>query len=134
MGIAITVKLLDTSTEAGRSAKNVLELVFNERQILVSELIKRRVREEVVSYNEGSRERHNLVDLSDQELAVNGPRAKEQVSIDVEKAIERALLQFEQFAYVVIADGTQVSGLDDSIELSDQMEVEFFRLIMLVGG
>lgn len=44
------------------------------------------------------------------------------------------MLEFERNGFLVLVDGRQVSELDERIELRADSEVEFVKLVPLVGG
>jgi len=58
----------------------------------------------------------------------------EAMKVDPEKAAYEALAAFQENAFFVIVDGEQKTELEEELLLSDQSEVQFIRLMPLVGG
>ena len=65
---------------------------------------------------------------------VNLPNDYGRVKIDAEEAVERALRAFAKNSFVLIADGRQLSDLDETIAILPETNVTFVRLIQLKGG
>lgn len=134
MGFPITIRLKDSATGGGLVPRYALDLLFEQETITVAELIERRVRTEIASLRDHVEPRSFLVELEANELLLNGIPKSKNKPVDPGKAVARALEQFRRSAYFVIVDGKPVEGLDDVVQLKHQMEVEFFRLVPLVGG
>lgn len=54
--------------------------------------------------------------------------------VDVQAAIDNALLAFEDGFYFVFLDGEKLERLETSITLYDHSHILFLRLVPLVGG
>lgn len=54
--------------------------------------------------------------------------------ITAEEAVRRALDAFMKMGFVVIADGRQMSGLDEVVRLTPATSVRFIKLLPLKGG
>ena len=139
MGIPITIKILDTFRESGLLADAPKILIFDREVVTLAELIEKRVLSEVEARERASEEGRSssspLVELDDRELRLNGPGKKEPApQVDRAKAVARALDDFRRSSYFVIVNGQQVTELQQALQLNDQTEVEFFRLVPLVGG
>ena len=65
---------------------------------------------------------------------VNLPNDFGRVKIDAEEAVQRALRAFAKNSFVLVADGRQVSDLDETIAILPETNVTFIRLIQLKGG
>jgi hypothetical protein len=88
-------------------------------------------------------ERHNqnlpdvfrgLVQPEESEQILNGFRMKVQRPLDWKVQFERACSSFDRNGFLVLVDGRQVSELDESITLRADSEVQFVKLVPLVGG
>jgi len=99
------------------------------------ELIRNRVREEVELHNESLPEVFcGLVQPEESERILNGFRMRERRHLDWEVQFKRACSSFEKNGFLLLVDGLQVTGLDDRIELRPESEVQFIKLVPLVGG
>jgi len=56
------------------------------------------------------------------------------LQLDAEKAVYEALAGFQTNAFFVLIDGEQKADLAEEIELTDQTQVHFIRLMPLIGG
>ena len=99
------------------------------------ELIRSRVQQEV--------ERHNLtlpevfrglVQPEESEQILNGFRMRVNRPLDWQAQFERACSSFNRNGFLVLVDGRQVTELDERIELRAGSEVQFVKLVPLVGG
>jgi hypothetical protein len=78
--------------------------------------------------------RHAPTDGSSPNDIVNLPNDFARKPIDVEEAVGRALAGFAKNGFVLIADGRQLSDLDETIAILPETNVTFIRLIPLKGG
>ncbi len=53
---------------------------------------------------------------------------------DQRKAVEQALHAFEQGLYLLIMDGERIENLDERLNLCENTQLCFWRLIPLAGG
>jgi len=99
------------------------------------ELIRSRVQQEVERHNESLPEVFcGLVQPEESERILNGFRMKTRRPLDWQAQLERACSGFERNGFLLIVDGNQVSELDEPIELRADSEVQFVKLVPLVGG
>ena len=99
------------------------------------ELIRVRVRQEVETYNQSLPEVfQGLVQPEESERTLNGFRMKTKRPLDWEVQYKGACSSFERNGFLVLVDGRQVSDLDERIELRQDSEVRFLKLVPLVGG
>jgi hypothetical protein len=104
-------------------------------QMTVRELIGCRVRQEVERYNQDLPETYRgLVQPEESEQMLNGFRMKARRPLDWEAQFRSACSSFQKNGFLVLVDGLQVTGLDDPLELHPGSEVEFLKLVPLVGG
>jgi len=99
------------------------------------EIIQSRVREEVSRHNESLPEVFcGLVQPEESERILNGFRMKARRPLDWEVQFERACSSFTRNGFLLIVDGCQATELDERIELRADSEVQFVKLVPLVGG
>lgn len=126
------LRVLDTTPGAGGLAT---EWEFDFPVFTVRELLRERISREVERYN---RERpnvyHGLVQPAESERLLNGYRIRQFREIDAGEHYERAIRAFESGGFLVIAGGRQVESLDEPIDLQAAEDVEFIRLVPLIGG
>jgi hypothetical protein len=131
MTVSITIT---DQTASGKSTGSISLSGISDRTTL-RDLIRTRVREEVAAYNlkplkkfqglvmpEGGEQGRN-------EFIMDRPRR-----IDWEKQAEVAVKAFERNGFFVLVGGTQVTDLDQKLDLADGAEVGFVRLVPLIGG
>jgi hypothetical protein len=108
---------------------------FEKRAVTLDELLRERVRREVEAFN---RDRpvvfQGLVQPEESERLLNGYRLTRDRAMDWEKQYERAKKAFETNGFLVIAGGRQIESLTEEIDLEEAREVEFVKLVPLVGG
>ncbi len=114
---------------------STLELAFAAECITLKDLISARVTQEVEAYQNDTENEQSLVRLSNKEKVLNATlRIRKSNDIDIEKQIYIALSGFQQNAFFVIVNDTQVENLEDEIMIGKETTVSFIKLIPLVGG
>jgi len=99
------------------------------------ELIRTRVREEVERHNQTMPEVFcGLVQPEESERILNGFRMRDKRRLDWEVQFQRACASFDRNGFLLIVDGRQVMGLDEPLELQEESEVQFVKLVPLIGG
>ena len=99
------------------------------------ELIRSRVQQEVERHNQSLPEVFcGLVQPEESERILNGFRMKTRRPLDWQKQFERACAAFQRNGFLLLVDEKQVSELDEPIELRADSEVQFVKLVPLVGG
>jgi hypothetical protein len=99
------------------------------------ELIRCRIREEVERHNESPSDVfHGFVQPEESERILNGFRMNTRRPLDWQIQFERACSSFLRNGFLLIVDGRQVAELDEAIELQPESEVQFVKLVPLVGG
>jgi hypothetical protein len=131
MAIALTVQ--DVTTD-GRVTNTFVVDFLNER-ITVRELIRSRVYQEVKDYNARKPDVfRGLVQPTDAEQTLNGPRVPQKKTVDWKKQFDRAIEAFEHNGFIVLVDDKQADRLDEEIDLQAGTQVSFLKLVPLVGG
>lgn len=108
------------------------------------ELITHIVKFEVKTFQQRQESSPMLRVLTESEIAdgeksgriVMGGRQEEQeeIHVDENESIRIALQAFEDGLYFVFIGETQVEGLDDEINIKEDCEITFLRLVALSGG
>uniref|UniRef100_B8HT70 Uncharacterized protein n=1 Tax=Cyanothece sp. (strain PCC 7425 / ATCC 29141) TaxID=395961 RepID=B8HT70_CYAP4 len=128
-----TLTLYDETTLGEKRA--ALTLSFDTTRISVRDLIRDRVYNEVWDYNQNKTGIfRGLVQPTDSERQLNGFKLKQPRQINWEEQYQKALAAFENNSFVILVGDRQVDDLDTEIEISDQTQVSFLKLIPLVGG
>jgi hypothetical protein len=104
--------------------------------IVVRDLIRARVREEVAKYNAAPNSAFR--GLVTPEGASPDPDGSSRLAktrrIDWEAQAKTALEAFTKNGFFVLVAGRQVADLDEVVDLSAASDVSFVRLVPLVGG
>jgi hypothetical protein len=126
------VRIVDSQPGSRPEAHN---WEFELPKITLRELLRSRVAREVESYNTNRPEIfQGLVQPEESERILNGYRLQRERPLDAQQQYERALRAFQANAFVVLAGGRQIESLDEEIDLETAGEVEFLKLVPLVGG
>ena len=103
--------------------------------ITLRDVIRHRVREEVARYNlDPTPTFFGLVQPTDTEATLNGYRLRAPRTLDWERQADIAVKGFSGNAFFVLVGERQVEDLDETLHLSESDDVEFVRLVPLVGG
>lgn len=108
----------------------------------VRELISQIVREQVRQFEDRQQQRQFLRVLTEKEITVGLDRGKIESGksdvplqpVDIDAAIETALIAFQDGLYLIVIDEKQVQSLDDRFSLKPESHVTFIRLTLLAGG
>ena len=93
------------------------------------------MREEVERHNQTMPEVFcGLVQPEESERILNGFRMRDKRRLDWEVQFQRACASFDRNGFLLIVDGRQVMGLDEPLELQEESEVQFVKLVPLIGG
>ena len=104
-------------------------------QMTVREVIRARIWQEVQDYNRQCGEVfHGLVQPTDAERTLNGFRMKQAKPINWEDQFARACEAFERNGFFILAGERQADSLNEIIEVRVDTEVQFVKLLPLVGG
>lgn len=131
--MATALRILDTTPTGRRLAE--LRLVVDAPRISVADLIRRRIRAEVERYNATPTDRfHGLVQPLDAEPGLDGTRRPRARTIDADAQCELALRAFARNGFFLLVGDRQVTDLYEMLELTDDLEISFIKLVPLVGG
>jgi len=129
------MKILVKDETLGGKTKNTFSIETAERFLTVKELIRLRIFEEVGRFNEKLPEYFaSLVQPTNAEVTLNGYRMIEKRNVDPEKQYYLALDAFLKNVFFLIINDKQVDSLEQRIELTENMELNFVKLTPLVGG
>ncbi|MBL8182820.1 MAG: hypothetical protein JNL64_14565 [Blastocatellia bacterium] len=113
----------------------VFTLNFPQTLVSPREIIRERVFSEVAEHNEKSSDVfRGLVQPVGAERILNGFKMKERKKIDPQEQYRNAVEAFERNGFVMLVDDIQIETLDEQIEIEENMEVTFLKLVPLVGG
>ncbi len=129
----MTIQIWDEMVPRLRSTSQFVTVP--QAETTARELIRSRVCEEVSRHNQSLPEVFcGLVQPEESERILNGFRMKVKRPLDWEVQFERACSSFERNGFLLIVDGRQATDLDERIELRVDSEVQFVKLVPLVGG
>lgn len=129
----MTIHISDEAIPGGRS--EVRSVTVPQGGTTARELILCRIRQEVERHNESPAEIFlGLVQPEESERILNGFRLQSRRCLDWEVQFERACSSFRRNGFLLIVNGRQVAELDEPIELQPESEVQFIKLVPLIGG
>jgi hypothetical protein len=127
------VTITDATASGRETARMLLDDVPN--PILLRDLIRHRVREEVARFNASPSAHFNgLVQPTDSEHTLNGYALRRPRPLDPETQAQTALDAFTRNGFFVFVGDRQVDDLDEELTLAGTDVVSFVRLVPLVGG
>jgi hypothetical protein len=104
-------------------------------RMTVREIIRARIWQEVSDHNQREPARlRGPVRPTAAEFLLNGARARTGPRIDWEEAFRRACTAFKTNGFFVIVGDRQAEGLDEAFDIGVETEIQFVRLVPLVGG
>lgn len=112
------------------------QMTFENEELTVEELIKKRVEQEVENYNlQDNPSFKGLVTPNKLEQVINSvTKQKSAKKIDAEKQVYKALDAFTKNGFLLLFNGEQATELQQKITLKKDMEVSFIKLTPLIGG
>lgn len=110
-------------------------IALDQTSLTVRELIQLRIRSEVERFNQTRPDVfQGLVQPEQSEQILNGFRVKSIGPLDADAQYRRACSSFERNGFLLLIDGTQYTDLDAQVEFHEQSEVQFIKLVPLIGG
>jgi len=118
-----------------------ISLQLEDDTLTVRGLLASVVRGQVSSFQDRQASRSLVQILTDRQIVegleggriVSGGQDLDQ-QVDVDEAIRAAHLAFEDGLFYLFLGDTQMTRLDESVELGESTEALFLRLVPLVGG
>lgn len=104
-------------------------------ELTLREIVAERVRREVARFNQNRPEIYRgLVAPEESERVLNGYRVRRLRELDPAREVDRAFHAFETNGFLVFANGRQINSLDEHIDFAVAPELEFIKLVPLIGG
>ena len=129
----MTIRLFDAPLHGERTAAG--GILRDAGPATLRDLIRGRLQQEVEHYNQALPETfQGLVQPEESEQILNGFRMKAKRPLDWEVQCRRAYSSFEKNGFLVLVDGKQVTELDSWFDLHEDSEIDFIKLVPLVGG
>lgn len=134
----VTIHLWDAAIPGTRTEAGAITLT--DSRITARELIRSRVRQEVERYNQALPEVfegevfEGMVQPEESERLLNGYRMAARRRLDPEAQCHRACASFDSNGFLLLVDGAQVTDLDHWLDLRPGSEIEFVKLVPLIGG
>jgi hypothetical protein len=135
MSAAIDLHLFDIDSAAISKLIPVGVLHLDSDTLTVRELIEQRIKQEISRYNDDTNTEqmtHLLVKPVEIEQRLNTNKNKRKINPDTQ--IKKALQAFQQNGFFILVDEQQVESLEETITITPDTKVSFFRLVPLVGG
>ena len=129
----MTIRIFDAPLHGERTDAG--GIVLDASPARLRDLIRGRLQQEVERYNQELPETFKgLVQPEESEAILNGFRMKTKRPLDWEAQCRRVYSSFEKNGFLVLVDGKQVTELDSRFELHEDSEIDFIKLVPLVGG
>jgi hypothetical protein len=129
----MTIRMFDARLHGERMAAG--GILLDAGPSTLRDLIRGRLQQEVERYNQALPETfQGLVQPDESEQVLNGFRMKTKRPLDCEVQCRRAYASFEKNGFLVLVDGKQVTELDSQLDLQEHSEIDFIKLVPLVGG
>ncbi len=129
----VTIRIFDAPLHGKRTAAG--SILLDAGPTTLRDLIRGRLQEEVERYNLALPEIfRGLVQPEESERILNGFRMKTKRPLDWEVQCRRAYSSFEKNGFLVLVNGNQVTELDARLDIHEDTEIDFIKLVPLVGG
>ena len=129
----MTIPIFDAPIHGERTAAG--EILLDAGPATLRGLIRGRLQQEVERYNQALPETfQGLVQPEESEQILNGFQMKTKRPLDWELQCRRAYSSFEKNGFLVLVDGAQATELDSRLDLHEDSEIDFIKLVPLVGG
>lgn len=129
----MTILIFDSPLHGERRTAGGIRLDMG--TVTLRDLIRGRLQQEVERYNQALPETfQGLVQPEESEQILNGFRLKTKRPLDWEVQCRRACSSFEKNGFLVLIDGKQVTELDVPFDLHEDSEIDFIKLVPLIGG
>jgi hypothetical protein len=129
----MTIRMFDVPLHGERTAAGAI--LLDAGPSTQRNLIRGRLQQEVERYNQALPETfRGLVQPEESEQILNGFRMKTKRPLDWEVQCRRTWSSFEKNGFLVLVDGKQVTELDSQLDLHEDSEIDFIKLVPLVGG
>lgn len=124
--------LVETKTPGQKPPANFC-LKLSSSRMTVRELLRAYITHQVDSYNQ------DLIPLaanfeSEDEKILNSKVRKPRTPLNSQKECAKAFRAFDSNQIMVLVNEQQISALDESVDVTSDTKLTFFRLIPLAGG
>ena len=127
----LTLSLHDESTSGENTEAGSFQ--FDSTRLTLSEIIRRRVQQEVARFNETEHEVfRGLVQPEESERILNGIPSRP--ILDERRQFAKAITAFKGNGFLVLLDDRQITDLDEPLDLTPRSRITFLRLVPLAGG
>ncbi len=131
--MALTLRVWDEAIPGQRVGAG--SITCESGAITARELIRSRVEQEVQRYNQSLPEVfQGLVQPEESERILNGFRMTERKPLHSEVQFRRACQSFESNGFLLMVDGRQIGDLAAVLDLKAESEIQFVKLVPLIGG
>lgn len=133
------VEIITKVKQAGRRRDLIGDKRYklSKNKLTIEEIIKEIVETDVANYNE---EKNLLKYLTKEEVderasigKIDFNERKNHNKQDLESAIKNAVLSFKDGIYLVFVNGEQKENIQELVEIENEDEILFVRLVMLAG-
>jgi len=129
----MTIRIYDAPLHGQRTEAGGIR--FEAGPVTLRDVIDGRLRQEVERYNQALPETfQGLVQPEESEQILNGFRMKTKRPLDWKAQCRRAYSSFEKNGFLVLVNGKQVMDLDTPLDAHSETEIDFIKLVPLVGG
>lgn len=112
-----------------------LHLSVQSATTTLRDLLRARIVAEVARYNADLPEVFvGLVQPEESEQLLNGYRLSHRHPLDAERHFQRACDSFAHNGFLVLLNGEQLMDLDQTVHLGTQPDLQFLKLVPLIGG
>ncbi len=131
--MATALRIIDESP--GVEKRPAATLYLASESMTARELVKRRIEQEVATYNKTQGDVfRGLVQPADAERVLNGFKLAKRRRLDPDQQFQAALDAFESNGFLLLFDDRQVESLDETVTISSTSVATFIRLVPLMGG
>lgn len=141
VGITLNVETVVLGRKRAGTAPRPVDIGLDAGTTTARDLIESVVRSEVTAYAARAEERTLVRVLTERELAdgvatgvIRSGDADPVAPIDVDRAVDTALLAFDDGLYQLHVDDVEIESLNTEVVLTDRTPVMFLRLVALAGG
>lgn len=141
VGITLNVETVVLGRKQAGTAPRPVDIGLDPGTTTARNLIESVVRSEVAAYEERAEQRTLVRLLTERELvdgldqgAIRSGNAEPVAPVDVDRAVDTALLAFDDGLYQLHVDDVEIESLNTEVVLTDRTPVMFLRLVALAGG
>jgi nickel-dependent lactate racemase len=108
--------------------------ILVKNKISIAELIEQHIHQQVVCFNKNIQSKQKDYQTTEQKK-LNGYQISEKLALaDTEKETYKAFQAFQSNQLIMLVDNKQVTELEEMVEITTKTEIQFIKLMPLVGG